>query len=236
MKILIKIVVLLFLPLFTFSQSEIALDNNITGIYSNSNSKNLELSANGQNYISYKKLSISSNTFYLLSLNDQISNKITGNELMQRFSIDRQSKSIYKFVFYQYNSSMLRDITSENWIGIGVGIKKKIKNSTFNSSYAIMYDNKNRTSEIWRHSLKLKYKIEKKLFAANTEYFFQPAIKDLQDLIIIGSTSVVIFPEKKINFLIQYVLNIRTIESIKVLETLTIGIGMKFEKKFEKKK
>lgn len=230
---LLKLILLLVIPFSAYTQSELSLDNNITGIYSRSTSRNLDLSLNGQNFFSYKKFTISSSTFYLLSLNDKSSDKMTGNELMQKVSFDHQHNNFYKFVFYQYNSSLIRNITSENWTGLGLGYKKKIYNSVFNISYATMLTTNNKQEQILRHSFKFKYKTERKLFSINSEYFYQPNIFNFNDYIIIGTTTLVILPQNKINFSIQNVLNIRSTESVKIIETLTLGMNVKFAKKFE---
>lgn len=238
MKYLIKsIFILIFLIFFSQkseSQNELNFDNNITGIYSRSNSENLDFSFIGSNFFTSKKITITSNTIYSSSLNSQSTNKLNSSELMQKISFDYQSKNIYKFIFYQYNSSLQRNINSENWIGLGLGIKKKIKNSTFNFSYALMSSITN-VDYFLRHSFKFKYRIEKKLFSFNTEYSYKPNVFNFKDYIIIGTTNIILLPENKISFLIQDVLNIRSKEEVVVLETLTIGLSFKFNKKFSKK-
>ena len=209
------------------SQTDINLDNNLTGIYSNSNIKSLDLSTNGINHFSYKSILIGSNTSYLLSLNDK---KIVGNELIQRTSFDYKKKYLYQFFFHQYTSSLIRNINRENCVGIGTGVKRECKNSNFNFSYAIMCNIINRDQETLRHSFRFKYRIEKKIFTIYTEYFFQPNIYKFNDYIIIGTTTIGIFPDRKVNLLIQDMINIRSKEKVTIIHTLTIGLGIKFNK------
>ena len=216
------------------SQTEINLDNNVTGIYSQSTISNLGLNANGSNGFYHKHLSFDFNTNYLL----KISKNITENEFLHRSTIDYDKGKWDAFITHQYNYSLIRKIESDNWIGIGFGLKKKFTSSKISLSYAFMYQRADYSSssveEELRHSLRLKYKVDTKLIGFSTEFYYQPTIFDLSDYIILGTSKIVILPEHKINFIIQDVLNIRSESDITTLHNLTIGLGVKLNKKFEK--
>lgn len=229
---------LIFLSLFLFakSQNEINLDNNITGIYSQSSKSNLGLNFNGNNGFYHNHLSLDFNTNYLLKISDQIQE----NELLQRSTIDYDKGKWDAFITHQYNYSLIRKINSDNWIGTGFGLKKKFEKSKISFSYAFMFQKSVYrdlpTDEIWRHSLRLKYRIENKYLGFTTEIYYQPNISDFSDYIVLGTSRIIILPENKINFLIQDVINFRSQSEITTLHNLTIGLGVKFNKIFEKEK
>lgn len=227
MKNLLKVLFLFVFTIKLCSQTEINLDNNISGIYSNSNQKKIDFSCNGINYLSYKKLYLNSNTFYLISMRDK---ETTGNEFIQRTTIDYQPKKISYFIYHQYSSSLIRNINSENWFGLGAGFKKNIRKSTIGFSYSVMQTIVDKKNNIPRHSVRIKYKIEKKLFSINTEYFFQPSILVISDYIIIGNTTLIFLPEKKVNLVLQDLINIRSTEEINTIHTITIGLRLKMVK------
>lgn len=231
---------LLFLSIFTIfsltckSQSEVNLENNLTGIYSQSSSQNLGLNFNGSNGFYHNQWSFDLNTNYLLKFNG----KIQENELINRSTIDLDKGNWDAFITHQYNFSMIRDIYSDNQIGFGSGIKKKFDRSKVSLSYAILYQNTHFNSSesqyLFRHSLRIKFKTENKLLGFNTEFYYQPNINDFKDYIILGTTKILFFPERKLNFLIQDVFNIKSSSDIKTIHNLTFGLSLKFNKKIEK--
>lgn len=233
MKYTISILFLFFF-LFLKSQNELNLENNLTGIYSQSRSSNLGLNFNGLNGFYHNHLSFDFNTNYLLKLNDAI----TENEFLHRSTIDYDKGKWDAFITHQYNYSLIRKIESDNWFGIGFGLKKKFTSSKISLSYAFMYQRADYSSssveEELRHSLRLKYKVDTKSIGFSTEFYYQPNIFDLSDYIILGTSKIVILPEHKINFIIQDVINIRSESDITTLHNLTIGLGVKLNKKFEK--
>ena len=125
---------------------------------------------------------------------------------------------------------MIRNINSENWFGLGAGFKKNISKSTIGFSYSVMQTIVDKKNNIPRHSVRIKYKIEKKLFSINTEYFFQPSILVISDYIIIGNTTLIFLPEKKVNLVLQDLINIRSTEEINTIHTITIGLRLKMVK------
>ena len=227
------LIIFLFINSFILCQ-EIKLDNNLTTIISNSNTTQIGLTFTGENSFSKNKWDISSNTNYTLSF----SPKLSENELIERISLDYKSKRWFTFSSYQYSYSYVRQIISDNWIGMGVGSKCNIKRINTSVSYALIYQNTdyviNNNQSIFRHSIRIKIKLEKVKYQITSEYYFQPALIDLNNYIFYGTTKITLFPEKKLNFTIQDIFNYRSQSSVKIIHNLTIGIGYKFQNKVKK--
>lgn len=231
-----KLLLFLFISIYfnLFSQVNLDLNNNLTGILSNSTNSQIGLSYNGTNSITKRKYSLDLNTNYSLTF----SPKISENELVQRVSLDYKNNNFFYFIPYQFNYSYNRKINSDNWIGIGYGYRKEIKSGKFSLSYAIFHQNTNFYSSesitVFRHSIKGKLKIEKEKFEISTEYYYQPNIEDFNDVIIYGTTQINIFPKNKLNFTIQDVVNYRNQSTTKLIHNLTLGIGYKISKEIKK--
>lgn len=235
MKKYMKILILILLPILSFSQREINLDNNLTGMYSNSTTgTQFGLNFIGNNSIDIKKLNIDVGTNYSTRFNP----KISENELIQRLNIGYEKERWDIFGTYQYNYSLIRKINADSWFGLGGGLKKKFSFGKISLSYAfiyerISYDDKP-SDEILRNSLRLKIKIEKSLFGFSSEYYFQPSIILFEDQIIYGTTKIILFPKRQLNFIIQDVVNYRSNSDVKLIHNLTFGVSYKFNKKVEK--
>ena len=133
----------------------------------------------------------------------------------------------------------MREISSDNWTGVGADIKKSKSWGKVSLSYAFISQNtiyfSDTTSQKFRHSIRPKIKIEKKLFTISTEYFYQPNIKSIKDYIIYGTTKVVILPKNALSFTFQDVINYRSISTVNMIHNLTFGLSYKFNKKNLKK-
>ncbi len=232
----ITLIFLLILPTLLFSQTEINLDNNLTGLYSeNKSGKQFGLNFIGNNSFQKNKLSVDLSTNYSIRMNPSL----TENEFIQRANLGYNKDYFDVFVTYQYNYSYTRNIISDNWLGIGGGIKKKFNWGKSSLSYAFIYENlnylNNPTDRILRHSIRLKLKVEKKIIGLSTEYYYQPSIGDFKDYIIYGTTKITILPEKSFSFIFQDVINYRNISDVKMIHNLSIGCSYKFSKKIENK-
>ena len=225
---------LLFFALLCFNlvfSQEIKTDNSLTGIVSNSISSQLGLTYVGENSFIKNKWDITSVTNYTLTFSPNISE----NELLQRVSFDvRENKWSY-FTNYQYNYSYVRKIQSDNFLGIGTGFKKEFTYIKSSISYAILFHQSNyfngEDENIFRHSLRLKFSLEKKNWEIISEYYYQPNFKEFNDYIIFGTTKVSLFNDKKVNLVFQDVINYRSTSDIKLIHNLTVGVGYKFIKK-----
>ena len=230
---------LLFFALLCFNlvfSQEIKTDNSLTGIVSNSISSQLGLTYVGENSFIKNKWDITSVTNYTLTFSPNISE----NELLQRVSFDvRENKWSY-FTNYQYNYSYVRKIQSDNFLGIGTGFKKEFTYIKSSISYAILFHQSNyfngEDENIFRHSLRLKFSLEKKNWEIISEYYYQPNVTNIRDNIIYGTTKISFFPKNKLNFTIVDIFNWRSQSDVKIIHNLTIGIGYKFQKSIKTKR
>jgi hypothetical protein len=188
---MIKQLTILFLLISSslFSQTELNLDNNLAGIYSDSKSgQQIGLNFSGSNTISKNKVSIDFGTNYLIRYNKLL----TDNELIQRVNIGYNKEKYDMFITYQYNYSLSRSISSDNWIGVGGGLKKKFDSGKISLSYAFIFQNTDyfikANDEMFRNSFRLKFKIEKKFIGFSTEYYYQPSFIDFNDATFSSAT------------------------------------------------
>lgn len=231
-----KILILILLPIFSFSQREINLDNNLTGMYSNyTTGTQFGLNFVGNNSIDVKRLNIDIGTNYSTRFNP----KISENELIQRLNLGYEKEKWDLFGTYQYNYSLIRNIDADSWFGLGGGLKKNFSCGKISLSYAFIYESityaDKPSVDILRNSLRFKIKIEKSLFGFSSEYYFQPSIILFEDQIIYGTTKITLFPKKQLNFIIQDVVNYRSNSDVKLIHNLTFGVSYKFNKKNENK-
>lgn len=224
---------ILLLSLNTFSQTEIKLDNNLTGILSSNNTTTFGFNYVGSNSIDFKKISYDFSTNYAT----RFSPTLKENEFIQRQNVGYEKEKWDLFITHQYNYSLIRKIYSDNWIGIGGGLKFKYKWGKFSFSYATIYQNSQYFTEIqesiFRHSFRTKIKIEKKIVTFSSEYFIQPNIINFEDIVIYGTSRLSLNAGKSISFIIQDVINYRKSSDIKTIHNLSLCIGYKFNKKIE---
>ncbi len=227
-----KLLLFLFLICCKIATSqEIKTDNNLTGLLSTSTNSKIGLIFTGENSFNKDKWDIVSFTNYSLTFNPNLSE----NELTQRLNYDYKTGNYYHFTSYQFNYSLVRGINTEHFVGLGSGFKTNIKFIKVSLSYAILYQNINEIqleSNIFRHSLRAKFKVENKFLELSSEYFYQPNITKFNDVIITGTSKLSVCPQNKISFTIQDVLNYRSKSSVKTIHNLTIGIRYKFDKNF----
>jgi hypothetical protein len=139
------------------------------------------------------------------------------------------------FITHQYNYSLIRKIKSDNWIGIGAGLKFIFNWGKLSLSYATIYQNSEyfiiERETIFRHSVRTKIKLEKKNVCFSSEYFFQPNMFNFKDVIIYGTSKISLSTGKSVSFVIQDVVNYRSSSSVETVHNLSLGIGYKFNKK-----
>ena len=188
----------------------------------------------GNNSIDIRKLNIDIGTNY----STRFSPKISENELIQRLNIGYGKEKWDLFGTYQFNYSLIRKIDADSWFGLGGGLKKKFTFGKISLSYAFIYERisyaDKPSNEILRNSLRIKVKIEKSLLGFSSEYYFQPSIILFEDQIVYGTTKIILFPKKQLNFIIQDVVNYRSNSDVKLIHNLTFGVSYKFNKKVEK--
>lgn len=217
------------------SQTKLKLDNNLTGIVSNSKTNSFGLNFTSNNGVEIKKFGLNLTTSY----SNRFNTKLYENELINRTNVEYDNIKWNLFLSHQFSYSLLRKINSDNLFGAGFGFKiNSIDYSKISISYALMYQNTNNLINedkyYWRHSLRTKFKFERETFNFSFEYFYQPSITNFQDFIILGQTKLSLFSNKPFSLIIQDVLNYRSISDVKMVHNLTIGAGYKKTQEIKK--
>jgi hypothetical protein len=235
MKKLIVIISSLLLSISVKAQTEISLDNSLSGSLNQGKTNIIGVNFTGNNSFDFgKHVALDLGTNY----NVQYTPELSQNELIQKANFGYNKEHWDLFTTYQYNYSLVRSIQADNWLGIGGGVKEKFNWGKASLSYAFLYQNTdymvNPNTNKLRHSIRAKIKIEKKSFGLSTEYYYQPNIKDFNDCIIYGTTKLTLFPTKPFNFIIQDQMNFRSTSDVQMINNLTFGIAYKFVKKIVK--
>jgi len=228
------LIIFLLLSFNLLSQVDLKLDNNLTGILSTTNTTTFGFNYVGNNSVDIKKISIDLSTLYAI----RFSPALKENEFVQRQNVGYEREKWDLFVTHQYNYSLIRKIEADNWLGVGGGLKFRYSWGKISFSYATIYQSSDYfdldRESLFRHSLRTKIKVDKKNISFSSEYFFQPNISDLNDMIIYGTTKISLFTSKPFNFVIQDVVNYRNTSSIKLVHNLSLGVGYKFSKTIKK--
>lgn len=234
-KPLLFLLILFVLRFNLFSQSEVKLDNNFTGILSTNNTTTFGFNFVGNNSIELKRISLDLSTNYAI----RFSPTIKENEFIQRQNIGYEREKWDLFITHQYNYSLIRKIEADNWLGIGGGIKFRYNWGKLSFSYAAIYQSSEYFSQsdefLFRHSLRCKLKIEKKNISFSSEYFYQPSFSNFNDVIVYGNSKISLFTNRSVNFIIQDVVNYRSTSTVKTIHNLSLGIGYKLNKVIKKK-
>jgi hypothetical protein len=198
------------------------LNNGISIIYNKSNIPLYNFTYSGDNSLYNDRYSISTNTTY----NYQYNIKPIFNEWQQKTNIEYKNF----FIIHVFNHSLSRKISFDNSFGLGLG--KWYKYGSI--SYAILYQRTNYSidsiTEIYRHSIRIKGKYDKKTYALNFEYYYQPNVINLNDNIIYGNIKLILLNQKRINFTISHNLNYRSLSTVKLIHNLSLGINTTFKK------
>ena len=227
---------LLFITSISFAQRELNLDNNLTGntVQADNTTKSVALTYIGDNTLILKNFDINSNTNYNYLTDKQ-------DELLQRvnlmYKFPEKKIDDYSFLTYQFNSSLVRKIEADHWFGAGYGVKVKVDSTiTLSTSYAIVFQDiifsSGENNTFLRHSLRGKVKLTRQNFEIVSEYFYQPNIQYFNEYIIIGTSKFIIMPKRKLNFIIQDVVNYNSTTEVKLLHTISLGIQYKLNRKF----
>lgn len=236
MKKILLILIITLSSITVKAQKEISLDNTLSGMSSQTkNGSIFNVSFVGNNSFDYKdKISLDLGTNYQMGY----SPKLSQNEFIQKINLGYNREHWDLFTTYQYNYSLIREISADNWIGLGGGIKEKYKWGKASLSYAFIYQSTDffdiESRQLLRHSIRAKIKVDKKLFSISTEYFYQPSTTDIKDYIVMGNTKLTILPGKPLSFVVQDVINYRSVSDFKMIHNMTFGVSYKFIKKFEK--
>jgi len=227
-------VLLLFLIVSSFGYSQdttlykTSLDNSLTGAYAKNTVTTTTLTFVGNNSYAINKYACGLTTTYTLAHNPNISQ----NELVHRTNFSFNEKYWFVFATHQYSYSYLRKIDSDNWAGIGGGIYRELGKLKLSLSYGLVKQKTDyfiaHTQDNYRHSIRVKAIYEKGIFSFNTDYYFQPSMLKINN-IITGTTKLVVKAHKYVNFTVQDVVNYSSSSNVKMIHNLTIGLSYTFK-------
>ena len=233
-KILLLLISIISIKSFAVRDTiKLNLNENITGSYNTLKSGDqLLLSINSLNHIELSKWYMDINPYYNLGYIQKV---MSANELSTKEDIGTHWNRFSAFIATQYNSSFIRSIDHDQWYGVGVGrkfnINKKISTSL---SYCYQYEFRKykdkSNEEIQRSSIRAKIGINYTNFNLSFEYYFAPSTNTMNDLNIFGSSTLTLFPNKPINFIIQNIYNYISTDRVKIIQNTTIGLRVKINK------
>lgn len=222
MRVTLFFILLLLLSIKNFSQKDTTkydFENTISGIWSNRNI--ITLSIQSENSFRYKGITTDLKTNYLTTYS---SNRLLENEFFNSLNIITKRKI---FLTNQQSFSFERK-TKENLLGVGLYF---VKNKNISFSYAILNQRISVTNPEWnlRHSFKIGIRLENKIIKINSDYYYQPNIINSNDYNILGNIKIYFFPKNRINLTLQDNLNFKSISTVKLIHSLTLGFTMTFK-------
>jgi hypothetical protein len=225
---------LLFLavPILGFTQIKWSLDNTFTGVYGTTKTGDqLTLTVAGTNSIDRKKFGFDFNPTYII----QYSPELTNNEYLSRQNLRYGGAGWDAFITHTFNYSLIRGIESDNFIGIGGGIKREKKDKfKVSLSYAALYQNtqfsNNTVKEYLRHSIRTRIKLTFTKVQFISEVYYQPAVDDVNNYIVNANNQLILFPKSKVNLTVQDLVSYRSDSPAPMIHKLTVGMKIKITK------
>ena len=204
-----------------------AYNNALTGMFINNATKTLNLNFSGDNNITKGNRFISSNTTYSFGY----TTKVINHDVLQKINIGYDKL----FVSYIFNNSLTRGLKYDNFIGLGYGHKWKY----MSLSYAAMFENviysQKPTTNVFRHSIRGKLKYDYKSYSISAEYYYQPNMIIPNDVIIYGTLKIIFQQKTKLSFTITDIVNYRSINTIKLIHTISLGVNYNIKRESIKK-
>jgi hypothetical protein len=222
--------ILLLISTYSYSQKDtlrLSFEDNLNGSYSMHGIGTMSIGFAGENSVERGKTKCSMVTNYSLSMQKEI----TSNELLHKTNISYGNL----FLLDVYSSSMVRSIIFDNSFGLGYAKKFSIKNNDFSISYAVLYQETSYNSgskfSTFRNSFRARLRREGESVGVYSEIYYQPRFGNVSDYIIYVNSKIVLNPKKKVSFLIQDAINYISVSNIKMIHTLSFGIGFSIRSK-----
>jgi len=213
--------IIILIPFFAFSQLDSVkynLSNTITGS-TTSNTKQTNLSLSGDNTLKYRTHSFSNTTNYSVSW---VTKKIA-----EEFSNKSNFTKGKWFCLYMFTHSLTRKIDYDNSVGIGYIHWWK----DLSLSYGVLGEKTiytiAPTINVIRHSVRTKVIIK----WLTLEYYYQPNILKMNDIVITGNTKITLFQGKKVGLVVSDVVNYRSTSITKLIHSTTLNINFVLTKK-----
>ena len=214
------LLLLLIISNLSYSQDTIKynLSNTVSGTYA-SNTKQTNTTLSGTNNFTYGK--------YMLFNTSNYSGSWVTKKIAEEIS--HKSNLTYGKVFalYMFTHSLTRNILYDNSFGFGY-----IHWWDYVSlSYGVLYENTIYTStptiHVFRHSLRGKVLYNNIL---TLEYYYQPNVIKLDDIILTGTAKLVLFQGKKVGLTITDIINYRSLSTTKLIHSATLGLTITLKK------
>ena len=192
-------------------------NNTINGMYTENTNKQINIGFNGDNSIVRGYKNFNSNTNYSLGYTTKINN----SELLQKTNIGYYDF----FMSHIFNHSLARGIKYNNLIGIGYGHKWKYLSLSYASMCENIIYNELPTKNLFRHSVRCKFKYEHDLFSIVTEYYYQPNMFKINDVVVYGATKISLLQNSKLSFTITDIVNYRSLNTVRLMHSINLGIS-----------
>lgn len=207
---------------------KVSLDNSINGAYTKYTDNNniLNVGFVGENSMNYRKVKFNTTSNYAISFRDSI----TANEFVEKTNIEYDNV----FISNVYTHSLIRSIKNDNSFGLGYGHKFSIRKVSFSVSYAVLYQKTSYENgskkNVERNSFRTKIKYRGDLFGFSTEVYYQPSFRSMKDdYIVYGNAKIILFPKKKVNFILQDAINYISKSKVRMLHNLAFGVEYTFK-------
>ena len=208
------------------AQVKKTLSESVSGSYATVKAgEQLVLSINSQNRFDYKNYYFSINPMYNVTY---VASNVSSSEFLTKQDLGIKITNYSVFIINQYDSSLIRSISYDEWHGIGFGKKFNITQKFITSlSYCFEqqireYSHKDK-EEIFRNSIRLKSGITYQNISLQLEYYYQPAF-NIKDVNVLGSAMIIILPNKPVNFIIQNTCSYMSTDPVKMIQNTTFGI------------
>ena len=205
-----------------------SLDNSINGAYTKYTDNNniLNVGFVGDNSVNYKMLKFNTTSNYSISYRDSI----TSNEFVEKTNIGYGNI----FISNVYAHSYVRSIKNDNSFGLGYIHKFSIRKVSVSVSYAVLYQKTSyengSTKNVERNSFRTKIKYNGDLFVFSTEVYYQPSFRSMKDdYIVYGNAKIILFPKKRVNFILQDAINYINKSKVRMLHNLAFGVEYTFK-------
>jgi hypothetical protein len=211
---------LILLATTAYSQDTLEqISSNSIGGSAVSNTKQINFTANGDNSLKYKTYTLSNLTNYSVSW----VNKKVAEEISNKTNFTRGKW----FCLYMFTHSLTRKINYDNSIGVGYVHWWENISVSYGVIYAQTIYVTQPTLNVFRHSVRAKaaYKW------LTIEYYIQPNIQNIHDVIITGYTKVNLFRGKKIGLSVNDVVNFRSTSTTKLIHTISLTVNLNIKSK-----
>lgn len=224
MKYIVFVLTLLTTAVYGQDTIEQTSSNSIGGS-AVSNTKQINFTLNCDNSFKRKSSTLSNLTNYSVSWVDK--------KVAEEISIKTNLTHGKWFGLHIFTHSLTRKINYDNSIGVGYIHWWENISISYGIIYAQTIFTSTPTLNVFRHSIRAKATY--KWLAV--EYYIQPNVTNINDVIVTGYTKVNLFSGKKIGLSVVDVVNLRSTSTTKLIHTTSLTVNFTIKSKlYEKSK